>query len=161
MGRDIVVVTAKMPRELVEAIDKLVEYGIFESRSEAIRTAVKMLLSAMPKLLSMCDIKLSEEELRKYIVVTKKVRVSMMSKIAKLVARRYGVALTDMDVAKIVEYAIKLDILTPNVSFKRLVEAYLHLQYNVPLTRFRAHQIVSKYVQKIKELMGESSGGSA
>ena len=161
MSKEVVVVTVKMPKELVEALDKLVEYGIFESRSEAVRTAVKMLLSAMPKILSMCDIKLSEEELKKYIVVTKKVRVSMMSKIAKLVAHRYGVALTNKDIVKILELAIKLDILTPNVSFKRLVEAYLHLQYNVPLSRFRAHQVVSKYVQKIKKLMGESSGGSA
>jgi len=42
---DSVVVTCKIPKELVEAIDKLVEEGVFSSRSEAIRYAVGELVS--------------------------------------------------------------------------------------------------------------------
>ncbi len=45
LGSRTVLITCKVPRELVEAIDKMVEEGIFTSRSEAIRYAIGTLLS--------------------------------------------------------------------------------------------------------------------
>ena len=38
------VVTAKLPEYLIRAIDELVEKGMFHSRSDVIRTAVRMLV---------------------------------------------------------------------------------------------------------------------
>jgi len=43
MGR-VVVVTVKVPREMVEEIDRLVQLGLFASRSEAIRRAMALLI---------------------------------------------------------------------------------------------------------------------
>ncbi len=45
MGSKTVLITCKVPKELVEAIDKLVDEGVFNSRSEAIRYAIGVLLS--------------------------------------------------------------------------------------------------------------------
>lgn len=44
-----VLITLKIPEELAEAIDKLVDNNIFESRSEAIRYAIGNLLTNPPK----------------------------------------------------------------------------------------------------------------
>ncbi len=41
-----VLVTCKIPRELINAIDKMVEEGIFTSRSEAIRYAIGSLIAS-------------------------------------------------------------------------------------------------------------------
>lgn len=40
-----VLVTCKIPRELINAIDKMVEQGIFSSRSEAIRYAIGYMIA--------------------------------------------------------------------------------------------------------------------
>jgi Arc/MetJ-type ribon-helix-helix transcriptional regulator len=40
-----VVVSVKLPRELVERLDLLVNAGVFRSRNEAIRTAIEELVS--------------------------------------------------------------------------------------------------------------------
>jgi len=45
LGSKTVLITCKVPKELVEAIDKLVDEGVFNSRSEAIRYAIGVLLS--------------------------------------------------------------------------------------------------------------------
>lgn len=44
MGSKLKVVTIKIPEELVEQLDKLVESGFFASRSEAIRLALRDLI---------------------------------------------------------------------------------------------------------------------
>ncbi len=43
MGK-VVVVSVKMPKELLKEIDRLVEKGIFTSRSEAIRRGIALLI---------------------------------------------------------------------------------------------------------------------
>ncbi|OYT56669.1 MAG: CopG family transcriptional regulator [Desulfurococcales archaeon ex4484_217_2] len=43
MGR-VVVVSVKMPKELLRELDKLVEEGLFSSRSEAIRRGIALLI---------------------------------------------------------------------------------------------------------------------
>lgn len=43
MGR-VVVVSVKMPKELLKELDKLVEEGMFSSRSEAIRRGIALLI---------------------------------------------------------------------------------------------------------------------
>lgn len=40
-----VLVTCKIPKELIGAIDKMVEQGIFSSRSEAIRYAIGYMIA--------------------------------------------------------------------------------------------------------------------
>lgn len=47
-GSSNIIITCKIPKELVEAIDKFVEEGIFSSRSEAIRYAIGELVSRGP-----------------------------------------------------------------------------------------------------------------
>lgn len=44
MGR-VVVISVKMPKEMVEEIDKLVDNGKFSSRSEVIRRALAILIT--------------------------------------------------------------------------------------------------------------------
>jgi len=46
---DTVVVTFKVRRELLERLDELVKNGYFSSRSEAIRTAIIMLINTYNK----------------------------------------------------------------------------------------------------------------
>ena len=46
---DTVVVTFKVRRELLDRLDELVKNGYFSSRSEAIRTAIVMLISTYTK----------------------------------------------------------------------------------------------------------------
>ncbi|HIQ03746.1 MAG TPA: ribbon-helix-helix protein, CopG family [Desulfurococcales archaeon] len=43
MGR-VVILSVKVPKEIVEEIDKLIKSGIFSSRSEAIRRAMALLI---------------------------------------------------------------------------------------------------------------------
>ena len=43
MGR-VVILSVKVPKEIVEEIDRLIKYGIFSSRSEAIRRAMALLI---------------------------------------------------------------------------------------------------------------------
>ncbi len=43
MGR-VVVISVKVPREMIEEVDKLIRAGLFSSRSEAIRRAIAMLI---------------------------------------------------------------------------------------------------------------------
>jgi len=47
-GSPNVIITCKIPKELVEAIDRFVEEGVFSSRSEAIRYAIGELVSKGP-----------------------------------------------------------------------------------------------------------------
>jgi len=46
---DTVVVTFKVRRELLDRLDELVKNGYFSSRSEAIRTAIIMLINSYSK----------------------------------------------------------------------------------------------------------------
>jgi len=46
---DTIVVTFKVRRELLERLDELVKNGYFSSRSEAIRTAIIMLINTYNK----------------------------------------------------------------------------------------------------------------
>jgi len=45
MRKDSVIVTVRLPRRLVEEIDRLVDNGVFESRSDAIRRAISFLVN--------------------------------------------------------------------------------------------------------------------
>lgn len=42
--RKVVIVSVKLPKELLREIDKLVEQGFFSSRSEAIRRGIALLI---------------------------------------------------------------------------------------------------------------------
>ncbi|NAZ12431.1 MAG: ribbon-helix-helix protein, CopG family [Desulfurococcales archaeon] len=42
-------VTFKIPKELIEEVDNLVNKGLFSSRSEAIRYAIGMLITNIPE----------------------------------------------------------------------------------------------------------------
>jgi Arc/MetJ-type ribon-helix-helix transcriptional regulator len=44
-----VVIAIRMRRELIESLDQLIEKGMFENRSEAIRTAIRRLIEAYLK----------------------------------------------------------------------------------------------------------------
>ena len=46
MASRVLLVTFKAPRELIEEADKLVEAGLFSSRSEVLRYALSMLLTS-------------------------------------------------------------------------------------------------------------------
>ncbi len=43
MGR-VVILSVKVPKEIVEEIDRLIKNGVFSSRSEAIRRAMALLI---------------------------------------------------------------------------------------------------------------------
>jgi Arc/MetJ-type ribon-helix-helix transcriptional regulator len=44
-----VVIAIRMRRELINQIDQLIEKGMFENRSEAIRTAIRKLIETYTK----------------------------------------------------------------------------------------------------------------
>ena len=46
MASRVLLITFKAPRELVEEADKLVEAGLFSSRSEVLRYALSMLINS-------------------------------------------------------------------------------------------------------------------
>jgi len=48
MGR-VVVVSVKVPKEMIKEIDKLVDEGVFSSRSELIRRALAILITKYNK----------------------------------------------------------------------------------------------------------------
>ena len=43
-----VLITCKVPSEIVDVIDKMVSEGLFSSRSEAIRYAIGSMISSVP-----------------------------------------------------------------------------------------------------------------
>jgi Arc/MetJ-type ribon-helix-helix transcriptional regulator len=49
-GKRVTAVSFHIPRNLLEALDKLVEKGAFNNRSEAIRTAIILMLRDFSKL---------------------------------------------------------------------------------------------------------------
>lgn len=60
----IVMITVKMPRDLLETVDKAVELGYFPSRSEAIREGLRRLLRSL--LFTLGPIKEIEEKIKKH-----------------------------------------------------------------------------------------------
>ncbi len=46
MASRVLLITFKAPRELIEEADKLVEAGLFSSRSEVLRYALSMLINS-------------------------------------------------------------------------------------------------------------------